>query len=429
MLVSFKRNSDNKNYSSYGSQRNHVWYIITSLIPVFFILLFSPSSSVGFSPESNMETILLPTTKDNQKNEEQEYRLILVDQIPAQGDRPVMFQEQCKDLNVQDPKLGYWPVGRVCVKVFDSPTEAYVKMWASDGTLLKNGRFPLGEDGQKFEGYFPGLATRSFYLYVILEPNNNYVAWKFLDLCTPENPNCNDNKQPIRLINFRDPNEPLDDVRPPPIKEPEQYQVSVHFTDIRVDNAHESTGGGDGEYRLGAYVQDLPLIDLTALSQWKTPGIGALNDVADGQALEFDPGNIYTFQTDSTNALTILTVGYESDGCASGLIGLFPNSIGDSIKASRTYGSAAAGAAVGEYYGGPAGAQAGMVVGPILDGIAQGIEKNIESKILCFLNGDDSIGTVIAAYDPPSYGAGHQCVTSDAKDYELCFDIAVQKIG
>jgi hypothetical protein len=218
MLASFKGHPNiTKNYSV---GRKHAWCTITSLVSVFFILLFSPSPSLGISPESEIEMMSLSTTTENQKNEEQqqEYRLIPVeDQIPAQGNRPVKFQEQCKYMN--DPKTAM-TVAHVCVKVFDNPTEAYVKIVTGDQIYLKNGPFPIGENGQKFEGYFPGLATRSFYLYVILEPNNNYVAWKFLDVCTPENPNCNDNKQPTRLITFAGPNEPLDDVTPPPIPEP-----------------------------------------------------------------------------------------------------------------------------------------------------------------------------------------------------------------
>lgn len=55
---------------------------------------------------------------------------------------------------------------------------------------------------------------------MILEPDNNYLAWKLGDVCTPDKPDCNDNKAPLRLITFAGSNEePLMDVRPPPIAE------------------------------------------------------------------------------------------------------------------------------------------------------------------------------------------------------------------
>jgi hypothetical protein len=202
MIASFKGHSDiTKNYSV---RRNHAWCTITSLISVFFILVFSPSPSLGFSPESEMEMMSLSTTIDNQKNEEQqqEYRVVPVaGQIPEQGDRPVKFGENCKHFYYANDYVGY-----ICAEVFDNPTEAFVSV-NIEGKSQYNGPFPLGEDGKKvFQGDIGGK-ERTLWLYVILEPNNNYVAYQVLDVCPPEEPTCNI-RQVSRLFTLTPPSEP-----------------------------------------------------------------------------------------------------------------------------------------------------------------------------------------------------------------------------
>jgi hypothetical protein len=218
---------------------------------------------------------------------------------------------------------------------------------------------------------------------------------------------------------------------PEPAKAPplEKYRVKVTFDTITVHNDHEAFGEGDGEYKLGAYVDGLPITDLTALSQWKTPGAGALNDVASGETLKFQPGNSYVTELDSMTALPILAVGKEYDGCNSGIIGLLPTSISGPLEENRKNMSRAAGAAVGGAYGGPAGAMVGEKLGPVLDKISNALEKKITGYVLCKINADDDIGSIEAHYDPPTYGAGQKCEKSDAGDYTLCYTISAQKIG
>jgi hypothetical protein len=200
MLASFKGHSDiRKNYSV---RRNHAWCTITSLISVFFILLFSPSPSLGFSPENEIEIMSIT---DNQKNEEQqqEYRVVPVaGEIPEQGDRPVKFQEGCKHFYYANAPFAY-----ICAEVFDNPTEAFVSV-NIEGKSQYNGPFPLGEDGKKvFQGNIGGK-ERTLWLYVILEPNNNYVAYQVLDVCPPEEPTCNI-RQVSRLFTLTPPSEPV----------------------------------------------------------------------------------------------------------------------------------------------------------------------------------------------------------------------------
>ena len=65
-----------------------------------------------------------------------------------------------------------------------------------------------------------------------------------------------------------------------------KYRIRVGFDSITVHNNHETTGGGDGEYMLFAYVQGKG-VDLTKLSQFG--GNAGLNDVSDGETVQFMP--------------------------------------------------------------------------------------------------------------------------------------------
>src|SRR6188474_56080 len=75
-----------------------------------------------------------------------------------------------------------------------------------------------------------------------------------------------------------------------------KYRIRVGFDSITVHNNHETTGGGDGEYMLFAYVQGKG-VDLTKLSQFG--GNAGLNDVSDGETVQFMPGNFFNVDSDS----------------------------------------------------------------------------------------------------------------------------------
>jgi hypothetical protein len=208
----------------------------------------------------------------------------------------------------------------------------------------------------------------------------------------------------------------------------EQYKARVSFDSIRVHNDHEGFGSGDGEYDLSAYVHGQK-VDLTALSTWKDSG---LRDVSSGENVQFRTGNFIVVDLDSFTPLTILTLGWEDDGCKSGG-GLLPKSIKNVItkvvsNQTKENASKAVGGGVGAYYGGEQGAQAGQTAAPAILDAAESALSGIENGLRCLVNDDDSLGKITEAYEPPRFGVGTHTVQSDTKDYTLTYNIKAIKL-
>jgi hypothetical protein len=94
---------------------------------------------------------------------------------------------------------------------------------------------------------------------------------------------------------------------------PSLYNVKVTFDTMTVNDDHEGTFSGDGEYDVAAYVQGIKIL----LSDKSGPGSG-LWDVSSGETVYFDEGTEVTLQTPNPRLISIFTVGSEKDnGCGS----------------------------------------------------------------------------------------------------------------
>ena len=205
----------------------------------------------------------------------------------------------------------------------------------------------------------------------------------------------------------------------------DQYKVGVTFNSIRVHSDHDY---GDAEYELVAYVYGQK-VDLTKLSTWRGTG---LTDISGGYTTQFPPGNLYTVNIDSFTPLTILTGGWEDDGCKSGT-GLLPNSIRDKIGkivSKETIGEIGrgAGAGIGASQGGPQGAGIGAEVGDAAAKAGVNILLGAENALSCAVNADEKLGNIGEAYEAPSFGVGTHSVKSSTGDYTLTYTIKAIKL-
>jgi len=208
----------------------------------------------------------------------------------------------------------------------------------------------------------------------------------------------------------------------------ENYKARVTFHSITVHNDHETTGGGDGEYDLFAYVQGKG-VDLTKLSQFG--GNPGLRDVSDGETVQFLPGaNFVNVDIDSLTPLTLFTVGAEDDGCGKlplpGFLQSYVNS--KILNETRQKGGEVVGGVIGGIYGGAPGAQAGKEFGPQLQKLSNDLTTKFLGKISCKLNANDDIGKVIQTFDPPRFGVGAHVDPSDAKDFTLRYSIVATRV-
>jgi hypothetical protein len=214
---------------------------------------------------------------------------------------------------------------------------------------------------------------------------------------------------------------------PGPAKAPplEKYRVNVAFNDITIHNDHEGALSGDGEYALAAYVYGTK-VDLTALSTWKGEG---LTDAKQGATIPFRPGNIVSVDLDNLTPLTIVTVGWEEDGCGKGL-NILPGNITSSLKSKIANESKAQlGAAAGTAIGGPVGGMVGAAVADKAASFVQDALGYTINKVACKVNKDDAIGEITQGYEPPTFGTGAHEDLSSAKDFTLRYTITSQKIG
>ena len=207
-----------------------------------------------------------------------------------------------------------------------------------------------------------------------------------------------------------------------------KYRIRVGFDSITVHNNHETTGGGDGEYMLFAYVQGKG-VDLTKLSQFG--GNAGLNDVSDGETVQFMPGNFFNVDSDSLTPLTIFTVGKEDDGCGKLPLPGFLQGIANSkiLNETRQKGGAIVGGVIGGIYGGNIGASAGAQFGPQLQKLSNELTtKYLLGPISCKLNANDDIGKIVRTYEAPTFGTGPHTDQSDAKDWTIKYRIVATPV-
>jgi hypothetical protein len=205
------------------------------------------------------------------------------------------------------------------------------------------------------------------------------------------------------------------------------YKARVTFHSITVHNNHETTGGGDGEYDLFAYVQGKG-VDLTKLSQFG--GNPGLRDVSDGETVQFLPGaNFVNVDLDNMTPLYLFTVGTEDDGCGKlplpGFLQSYVNS--KILNETRQKGGEVVGGVIGGIYGGAPGAAAGKEFGPQLQKLSNDLTTKFLGKISCKLNANDDIGKVVQTFDPPRFGVGAHADPSDAKDFTLRYTIVATR--
>jgi Ca2+-binding RTX toxin-like protein len=175
--------------------------------------------------------------------------------------------------------------------------------------------------------------------------------------------------------------------------------TTVTFNSITVHNNHEGAFSGDGEYDLAAYVQGKK-VDLTAASG---PGAG-LNDVSNGETVNFKPGTHITIGRQATIPISIFTVGSEVDGCGKAA---FPDNIQQILP---------------------------IFDNPQLDWLTPiakfQADTNIDAKrnnrcLGNLINENDILGTIREFYDPPGYGVGPHEVKSTSGDFTLRYTITL----
>lgn len=76
--------------------------------------------------------------------------------------------------------------------MYENPTEAHVTVRVNENPdsrekIVYDGTIPIGETGKRVYAGLIGGEQKSLTLYVILEPNNNYVGLKVYNFC-PDDP-------------------------------------------------------------------------------------------------------------------------------------------------------------------------------------------------------------------------------------------------
>jgi hypothetical protein len=189
------------------------------------------------------------------------------------------------------------------------------------------------------------------------------------------------------------------------------YNVKVTFDTMIVNDDHEGTFSGDGEYDVAAYVQGIKIL----LSDKSGPGSG-LWDVSSGETVYFDEGTEVILQTPKPRLISIFTVGSEKDnGCGS--TASFPDM--QSAVANAMKPIFAGGYHIPNMY---------KDINVIQDSLNRLIRD--DEGILCgALNSNDILGKMNVIYRPLIIDSNTETVEgkTDSRDFILKFTVSIQK--
>lgn len=175
-------------------------------------------------------------------------------------------------------------------------------------------------------------------------------------------------------------------------------EIKVTFTSMKVNDDHEGTFSGDGEYDIAAYIDGKRV----RLSDASGPGSG-LWDVSSGETVTFDASAEIMVDVESKSPLSILTVGTEKDNNC-GSTDILPTVTPQNYYARWD----------------PDRAQSSL---------QEALED--DEGIFCgALNSNDPLGKVIAVHQPKlKYPLdGNFLGDSDSKDFTLYYTIQTKRI-